>query len=239
MAFQTDHDVDLTPPLEMLDTDDNFDEFVEFGDSVSGDGEQLYNDTDWKLEVSPPYNGGLYSTPLSWEPPKAPYESKQADIKPIYTSTINTLSPAQRQKLRSIAMPDHLQYQNHHSPTSASTYKSSSEASPSQQDNSRKRKSSAEAEADDEDDEEEGVEGQPPPVKKTSHNMIEKRYRTNLNDKIAALRDSVPSLRVVKRGGRGGNTAETKEDLHGLAPAHKLNKVCDQQHNFRQLANMA
>jgi hypothetical protein len=31
--------------------------------------------------------------------------------------------------------------------------------------------------------------------KKTAHNMIEKRYRTNLNDKIAALRDSVPGLR--------------------------------------------
>jgi hypothetical protein len=28
------------------------------------------------------------------------------------------------------------------------------------------------------------------PPKKTAHNMIEKRYRTNLNDKIAALRDS-------------------------------------------------
>ena len=36
-----------------------------------------------------------------------------------------------------------------------------------------------------------------PPVKKTAHSMIKKRYRTNLNDKIAALRDSVPSLRVM------------------------------------------
>lgn len=33
--------------------------------------------------------------------------------------------------------------------------------------------------------------------KKTTHNMIEKRYRTNLNDKLAALRDTVPSLRVM------------------------------------------
>lgn len=29
------------------------------------------------------------------------------------------------------------------------------------------------------------------------HNQIEKRYRTNLNDKISALRDSVPSLRAM------------------------------------------
>ena len=56
------------------------------------------------------------------------------------------------------------------------------------------------------------------------NNMIEKRYRTNLNDKIAALRDSVPSLRVIsKKNSRG---EEIQEDLQGLTPAHKLNKVC-------------
>jgi len=52
--------------------------------------------------------------------------------------------------------------------------------------------------------------------------MIEKRYRTNLNDKIAALRDSVPSLRNASRG----NEDEIdEEDLDGLTPAHKLNKA--------------
>ena len=60
--------------------------------------------------------------------------------------------------------------------------------------------------------------------KKTAHNMIEKRYRTNLNDKIAALRDSVPSLRVMAGTARLGDDDE-EEDLEGLAPAHKLNKA--------------
>lgn len=62
--------------------------------------------------------------------------------------------------------------------------------------------------------------------------MIEKRYRTNLNDKIAALRDAVPSLRImVHRLGReaeGIDDAELAveaESLGGLAPAHKLNKA--------------
>ncbi|OIW30740.1 hypothetical protein CONLIGDRAFT_630684 [Coniochaeta ligniaria NRRL 30616] len=81
--------------------------------------------------------------------------------------------------------------------------------------------------------------------KKTAHNMIEKRYRNNLNDKIAALRDSVPALRVMVHrleSGQGENgsegdeaeddgygmgvvKAEGAEDLGGLAPAHKLNKA--------------
>lgn len=56
---------------------------------------------------------------------------------------------------------------------------------------------------------------------KCSHNMIEKKYRTNINSKILALRDAVPSLRIA--------TGDTKDisiaDLEGLTPASKLNKA--------------
>lgn len=72
--------------------------------------------------------------------------------------------------------------------------------------------------------------------------MIEKRYRTNLNDKIAALRDSVPALRVMvhrlEHTNSSGEEAEEdafgmgmglkvgdEDDLGGLTPAHKLNKA--------------
>lgn len=74
--------------------------------------------------------------------------------------------------------------------------------------------------------------------KKTAHNMIEKRYRTNLNDKIAALRDSVPALRVMvhrlEHADEGVDVMEEikaeagvegDDDLTGLTPAHKLNKA--------------
>ena len=101
-------------------------------------------------------------------------------------------------------------------PSSPSSAPSSPEP-PSVVDNKKKRKSSADDDASD----------KPPskqPIKKTAHNMIEKRYRTNLNDKIAALRDSVPSLRVMARSGNGDDEDEL-EDLEGLAPAHKLNKA--------------
>ncbi|TID18568.1 hypothetical protein E2P81_ATG06479 [Venturia nashicola] len=112
------------------------------------------------------------------------------------------------------------------SPMSANARSNSSVSVPSSPEesapvttNSKKRKSEASDDASDKS-------GKQQPVKKTAHNMIEKRYRTNLNDKIAALRDSVPSLRVMSRPGSNGNEEEDDpEDLEGLTPAHKLNKA--------------
>ncbi|KAH6842891.1 hypothetical protein B0I37DRAFT_206283 [Chaetomium sp. MPI-CAGE-AT-0009] len=140
----------------------------------------------------------------------------------------NTLTPAQRERLKTIAMPPHLQYRTPQSaagsPESASSghekgnLSSPDGAGPSKS-YSRKRKSSAEVDDDDDDDDLEQ------PVKRTAHNMIEKRYRNNLNDKIAALRDSVPSLRIMSKSARGEDTTEDREELHGLTPAHKLNKA--------------
>lgn len=66
-----------------------------------------------------------------------------------------------------------------------------------------------------------------PAAKKRPHNIIEKRYRANLNEKIAELRDSVPSLRISKKPkGRDGSSADSDEDaLDGLTPSNKLNKA--------------
>lgn len=50
-----------------------------------------------------------------------------------------------------------------------------------------------------------------------SHTIIEKRYRTNLNDKIAELRESIPSLRL--------NQLLDSTDLGALTPAAKLHKA--------------
>ncbi|KAK0641239.1 hypothetical protein B0T16DRAFT_393554 [Cercophora newfieldiana] len=151
-------------------------------------------------------------------------------VRPDITPDIrNTLTPAQQERLKTIAMPPHLQY---HSPKSAGSPDSSSsshdkgagsspDAAGAAKASNRKRKSSAEVDDDDDDDD---LDGQHP-VKKTAHNMIEKRYRTNLNDKIAALRDSVPALRIMSKSARGEDTTEDREELHGLTPAHKLNKA--------------
>lgn len=142
---------------------------------------------------------------------------------------LNSLTFEQQAKLRRIAMPPHLQYQSPKSADSPESHSSGNEkgpgSSPEPADPSkpsrRKRKSTADGDDEDDDD---GLELQHP-VKKTAHNMIEKRYRTNLNDKIAALRDSVPALRIMSKSARGEDTTEDREELHGLTPAHKLNKA--------------
>ena len=110
----------------------------------------------------------------------------------------------------------------HHSPESTSqnrTSISSNSPDPPKKRGGRKRKAEVEQEqtepnADSQED------GDGPPVKKTSHNVIEKRYRNNLNDKIVELRNSVPSLRAMKKANSG-----QEEDLEGLTAAHKLNKA--------------
>ncbi|KAL0938048.1 helix-loop-helix DNA-binding domain-containing protein [Colletotrichum truncatum] len=66
---------------------------------------------------------------------------------------------------------------------------------------------------------------------KNPHNMIEKRYRVNINEKIIALRDAVPSLRCVVQQTENPQAAESDEafdvveELGGLMPARKLNKA--------------
>lgn len=134
-----------------------------------------------------------------------------------------TLTAEAQEKLRNIAMPPNLRYKSPKSTPSPSSGKNGQASSPDSVDGtkkpSRKRKVSSEPEDDDD------LEDDDKPIKKTAHNMIEKRYRNNINDKIAALRDSVPSLRIMSKSAKGEDTSQDREELHGLTPAHKLNKA--------------
>jgi len=185
-------------------------ETFQFGDDTL-DSEGLFQSPSTMFS-DPPQN--LYSTPLAWSTPTASIADRP------YTR----LTPAEESQLRAIAMPSLASVSTTRPSLSSFTRSPSSASSPEPSNrlqNRRKRKNSIEEE-DDEDmsDGEVGRSGKP--LKKTAHNMIEKRYRTNLNDKIALLRDSVPSLRVAAKG--KGRSAKD-EDLQGLTPAHKLNKV--------------
>ncbi|KKZ68717.1 hypothetical protein EMCG_05688 [[Emmonsia] crescens] len=63
------------------------------------------------------------------------------------------------------------------------------------------------------------------PSKKRSHNVIEKRYRANLNDKIAELRDSVPSLRALAKQKSGISDRGIDDDDEIVSSSNKLNKA--------------
>ena len=177
------------------------------------DGSVAFQDspTEESLFQTPPniqsqQNDSLYSNPHPWSPSQPRQRGGQT------MNAYPPLSTSEASKLMSIAMPK--------------TSNMASSTSPQQPDNRRKRKSTSSASTS-----LSSAPSNPPPrrqsapVKKTAHNMIEKRYRTNLNDKIAALRDSVPSLRMTEKKDFNGDIA-MQEDLGGLEAAQKLNKVC-------------
>ncbi|KAH7478431.1 Uncharacterized protein HZ326_7229 [Fusarium oxysporum f. sp. albedinis] len=223
-----------TPPYDSYDP----------SSSTAPPAQTSYQPSPWNLAFGQdqqnlqqlPISTGIDGLPATTLSPESIYAASNPSLRQasfndntvLQPVLISHLTPALQEKLRNIAMPPHLQY---HSPKSASSPDSANGelrrgvfSSPDPADGSskasRKRKSSADPE-DEEEEEEDGDQ----PVKKTAHNMIEKRYRTNLNDKIAALRDSVPSLRIMSKSARGEDTTEDREELHGLTPAHKLNKA--------------
>ncbi|KZF23544.1 hypothetical protein L228DRAFT_118638 [Xylona heveae TC161] len=203
-----------------------------FGEDRNNDAQFQFDDPLSTTSGSTPaqQSSSFYSDPLAWA--QVPQNT------PTVAGTVSPLTLEQQQHLRNIAFTPYAAAAFQQSPDSATGTRRSSTSSPEPSrntaassstntpntNNNRKRKSSA-----DDDNIESPTEAKPakqPPVKKTAHNMIEKRYRTNLNDKIAALRDSVPSLRVMSRATQGnGDEDDDPEDLEGLTPAHKLNKA--------------
>jgi len=133
---------------------------------------------------------------------------------------ISPMTVEEHKHLRNIALQRTSSYGSHQSFGSAGSVNRAVSASPEPTRSSsigKKRKSS-------------GEDSIPPvgegPIKKSAHNMIEKRYRTNLNDKISQLRDSVPSLRGMPKSAAGAiECDEDREDLEGLVPTHKMNKA--------------
>ncbi|SPO04919.1 uncharacterized protein DNG_07604 [Cephalotrichum gorgonifer] len=185
---------------------------------ASTGSESLYpgQNPSWGNTPQSTSTSSIFRNPVTGELPPTSQSLPPHNPGDVLNLPVAALTQDQRDALRMIAMP-HLPFPSTESP--GSNPSATDVSPPGPQGVYRKRKSSADLEDDDDD----GDDAQP--VKKTAHNMIEKRYRTNLNDKIAALRDSVPSLRIMTKSARGEDTTEDREELHGLTPAHKLNKA--------------
>ncbi|CAE6409312.1 unnamed protein product [Rhizoctonia solani] len=66
----------------------------------------------------------------------------------------------------------------------------------------------------------------PPPLRtKTSHTTIERRYRTNLNTRITALRHAVPALRVLDKAVFPNEQPDEHGLCDGVRPARKASKA--------------
>jgi hypothetical protein len=134
-------------------------------------------------------------------------EDAQFSNNPVRNSKPHTpLSPTEEARLRTVAMPVQ--------PYTASSVSSSPKPRSEKTRTRRSRTSSESSESDCL-----APRSRRPTNKRQAHNAIEKRYRTNLVDKIAELRDSIPGLRSVD-----DNLLD--EDSQSCSATSKLNKVC-------------
>lgn len=101
----------------------------------------------------------------------------------------SSLTVAEERELRGIAMPNRKESVVS---TAEEDRESSCSPEPTTRSRGKKRKSSTKG---DEGDDKDLCQS-----RKRGHNAIEKRYRTNLNEKICLLRQSIPSLRVLPEG---------------------------------------
>lgn len=140
----------------------------------------------------------LYSTPLSWEQPRPGYHMN-------YMDTNMPIGDAERQRLLAIALGTgqappqqnmrlpavadfHFEMPQSPSESTSNTPEPNPRAAPVRSAASSRKNPPETGEKPKE---------KPKNNERAAHNDIERKYRTNLKDKIAELRDAIPSLRAI------------------------------------------
>jgi len=168
------------------------------------------------LQDTSRHDRGLRSATQPPEPPKTGPSVAELVHHPGSISSV--LTSAHREKPCVISVPQHL----HHQPNYNAQRSSARERCSISSNNSRRRKRKiSDVDVDDEDSEN----GRHSPAKNIAHKRTEKRYRTNLKDKIAVLRNCVPSLRSLQEDARSECAVGEREDLQDLPPVRKLSKA--------------
>lgn len=163
----------------------------------------------------------LYSTPLSWERPRPGYHMN-------YMDTNMPIGDAERQRLLAIALGTGqapLQ-QNVRQPAVADFHfempQSPSESISSAPESNPRATPVRSAVASRKNPSETGEKPKEKPKnsERAAHNDIERKYRTNLKDKIAELRDAIPSLRAIPEDD------DPNSPTGSSRTAPKVSKVC-------------
>jgi hypothetical protein len=177
-------------------------------------------DGDQQLDVVPER---LYSTPLSWEPPQPGLRMDS------YVNASPVFQDPERQRLLAIAMgtglppintstqrPPTMDYftfeKSHRSPSSAS--ETTSEHPVEKQRTASVAKAAPRSGTTTPGEHIEKPGAKPRNSDRAAHNDIERKYRTNLKDRIADLREAIPSLKSIP-----------EDDDDSPVPASKAPKV--------------
>lgn len=206
-----------------------------------------------KIESMPPADipqrEGLYSTPLSWEKPQMglrfdslmglqPPSLNEAEQRRLIAIAMNSGSsmgglgsdipfsfgaaypPNFSSGFGSLGMDQITDMAPHPKPEPPEDSDQNAEGS-----SSRAQASSAKPSASDKGKEK----ALPIPGDRTAHNDIERKYRTNLKDKISELRDAVPALRTIPENsvddGDSSNNPSRAPKVSKVSPALKTSRV--------------
>lgn len=166
----------------------------------------------------------LYSTPLSWEAPQPGFRMDYVNVNPPFQDPERQrllaiamgTGQAQQQQSNSRQAPGmDFRFEINQSPTTMSDSKSNTpepRAKPAAtRPQAPSRTNSTEAV--------DKLREKPRNSDRAAHNDIERKYRTNLKDKIAELRDAIPSLRAIPEDG------DDNDNMGASRTAPKVSKV--------------
>ncbi|KAI0514942.1 helix-loop-helix DNA-binding domain-containing protein [Xylaria bambusicola] len=177
----------------------------------------------------------LYSTPLSWEQPRPGYHMN-------YVNTNMPIGDAERQRLLAIALgTGQAPTQQATRPPAVADFHFEMTQSPSDSTSNtpepKPRTTTTRPAAPSRKNSSEGTERpkeKPKNSERAAHNDIERKYRTNLKDKIAELRDAIPSLRAIPEDDDPNSPAGSSRTAPKVSKGTVLTKATEYIHQLER-----
>ncbi|KAI0554010.1 helix-loop-helix DNA-binding domain-containing protein [Xylaria curta] len=176
----------------------------------------------------------LYSTPLSWEQPRPGYHMN-------YMNTNMPIGDAERQRLLAIALgTGQAPTQQTARPPAVADFHFEMTQSPSDSTSNtpepKPRTTAARPAPSSRKNSSENPEkmNKPKNSERAAHNDIERKYRTNLKDKIAELRDAIPSLRAIPEDDDPNSPAGSSRTAPKVSKGTVLTKATEYIHQLER-----